>query len=126
MDADRQRLADAMEDRRLQLRLKWIEVARRAEMSESNLVRIRKGEIALTPLAARAIEDALEWEAKSIEGVLRGEAPKPRVPQGVPPIPEGVRVDPADWAIMTNEERTAYVRIVTGVRRRRQQASRGA
>lgn len=126
MDADRQRLADVMEDRRVQLRLKWIEVARRADMSESNLVRIRKGDIALTPLAARAIEDALEWEPKSVEAILRGEAPRPQLPPNVPPIPEGVRVDPADWAVMTPDERTAYVRIVTGVRRRRQQASRGA
>lgn len=69
MDA-RERLDQAMNERRLDLRIRWVEVARRASMSVTNLNLIRKGRIAITDLAAANLEDALEWEQGHIARVL--------------------------------------------------------
>lgn len=66
----RARLARQMNDRRLQLRRSWSEIARRAGMDESNLRRIRSGKIEISDLAERGLEDALELEAGDIRAVL--------------------------------------------------------
>lgn len=70
MDDTRKRLDEAMDRRRLELRIRWVEVARRAGMSVTNLNLIRKGKIAITDLAAANLEDALELEGGSIRAVL--------------------------------------------------------
>lgn len=75
------------------------------------------------------IERVLKWKRGSVESILAGHGPMPirdNSPPEVPPIPGGVVIDPADWAIMTPQERADYIRIVTGVRRRREQQKRGA
>ena len=76
MDADRTRLAQAMTARRVALRpLQWKEVAKRAGMSEQNLLRIRNGEISLTPEAIAGIEIALRWDVGSVKAILAGGEP---------------------------------------------------
>jgi hypothetical protein len=68
-----------MNERRLELRLKWVEVARRAKMSPQNLVRVRKGLISISWDAADGIENALLWERGSVEAaVLEGRRPAAR------------------------------------------------
>lgn len=78
MTPDRERLKTAIEGRAVELRLKLSQVAARAEMSAANFLRIRNGEVALTPLAIAAIEHALEWERGSVQAVLDGDPPTPR------------------------------------------------
>jgi AraC-like DNA-binding protein len=99
MNQDRDRLKAAIEDRALELRLRLRAVARRAEMSEANLFRIRNGEIAITPFAAAGIERALEWEPGTVEKVLAGHAPAARRKEHSPPeLPAGWGIDPKKWA----------------------------
>lgn len=121
------RLDQAMNRRRLELNeLTWKQVAERAGLTEFTLQRIRGGKTKLTDRAAAKIDRALEWELGSAWLIYHdGIEPTPLRREHAPPIPDGVSVDPADWAIMTDEERRLYVRIVTGVRRRREQ-QRGA
>lgn len=77
MDDTRKRLDDLMEARRKELRIRWTEVARRAGMSPQNLLRIRKGLIAVSWEAAKGIDYAMEWAAGSVESfVERGEEPR--------------------------------------------------
>jgi hypothetical protein len=65
-----------MNERRKELRAKWVEVARRAGMSPQHLVRIRKGRVAISWDAADGIERALRWERGSVEAaVLHGREP---------------------------------------------------
>ena len=96
MTPERERLKNAIEDRAVDLRLKLNKVAQRADMSPANFLRIRTGEVALTPLAMAAIEQALEWEPGSILDIIEGGDPTPRRrPAGSPPPPPGV--DPSEW-----------------------------
>jgi|GEM_PF-6827586 len=74
MQPDREtpgRLGAAMEQRRLELRLRWNQVAERAGMSVAHLSRIRKGEAPPSPLAAASIETALQWPAGTVRDILR-------------------------------------------------------
>lgn len=75
-----------------------------------------------------AIERTLKWKRGSVESVRDGGEPgaiEGEGASGVPPIPEGMRIDPDDWALMTADERARVVRLLTNLRRRREQ-SRGA
>jgi hypothetical protein len=60
-------LGAAMDDARLELGLRWSQVAKGAGMTPQNLLRIRKGEIAVTPLAGRSIELTLNWPRGRVE-----------------------------------------------------------
>lgn len=94
---ERERLTAAIGTRAVELRLKLNKVAVRAGMSTANFLRIRTGEVALTPLAIAALEQALEWESGSIQDILAGGQPTPRrQPSDLPPAPPGI--DPAEWA----------------------------
>ncbi len=77
-DEARRRLARAMDDRRVELRLKWTQVAQRADMSIAHLSRIRNNEAPLTDLAQANLEAALEWPRGAIGRILAVEsAPAP-------------------------------------------------
>lgn len=121
-------LGEWMRERREELRLSQSAAARAANVARSTWVNWETGKSVPERFNYAAIEDVLDWERKrGVEEVLAGRDPIARRKEHAPPpIPEGVLIDPADWAVMTPDERTAYVRLVTGVRRRRQQASRGA
>lgn len=73
--AARKRLDAKMNEGRVALRLKWVEVAQRARMSVQNLSLIRKGDITITELAAANLEDALEWAPGSVAAILAGREP---------------------------------------------------
>lgn len=81
MDTARERLAQAMDGRRIELGMRWTGVARAMGMSVQNLARIRDGKIAVTKEATAAIERALHWGTGSVEAVLADGSPTPlRVP----------------------------------------------
>lgn len=94
MDANRERLARAMDARRIDLGLRWQQVAARAHMSVGNLSRIRNGSITLTQLAAAAIERALEWPRGTIDAYLRDEGVEVRADgfADIAPPEEGARI----------------------------------
>lgn len=88
-----QRLNDALEARRLELRLTWREVARKAEITSEGLRGIRNGASGRV-LTRRKLEDALGWPGGEIDRILAG-------PQ----------LDPTDaeLAAMTVDEAKAYI-----------------
>jgi hypothetical protein len=74
------RLDSAMNERRLELRLRWNQVAERAEMTPGNLHKIRRGHISLTELAKTGLENALQWPRGHIDQLVeswRSEPPAP-------------------------------------------------
>lgn len=73
----RRRLADLMDDRRIELDLTWEEVARRAGVAGLTLRRVRSGESTLSRRTAAKIDRALEWQPGSVEGILAGGEPIP-------------------------------------------------
>lgn len=85
MTPDRERLKAAIDARAAELGLRYREVASRAHMTESNLFRIRTGEIELSNAARIALEDALEWERGSMQAILDGGQPTLAAPS-VPPV----------------------------------------
>lgn len=70
-------LGAAMDDARLELGLRWSQVAKNVGMTPQNLLRIRKGEIAVTPLAGRSIELTFNWPRGRVEEL---EAQRTRLP----------------------------------------------
>lgn len=116
-----------MRTRREQLALSQNRAAKLARASRTTWINWEKDVSAPERFNYVRIEDVLAWEAGSVQAIMEGRDPVARRREhSPPPIPDGVSVDPADWAAMTDDERAAYVRIVTGVRRRRQQSSRSA
>ena len=104
----RDALTQLMDDRRLELQLRWAEVARRAGMAVQNLGRIRRGSISISWEAAQGIEDALRWERGSVDAVLRGDLPTPlpdEDPTGHPGGGPPARVEPgtATWGDLRRE-----------------------
>lgn len=122
-------LGQQIRDRREELRLSQSAAARAAGVARTTWVNWEKGAAQPERFNYAAIDDVLEWERKQgVDAILSGRDPAARRKEhSPPPIPDGVLIDPADWAIMTAQERADYVRIVTGVRRRRSQhGARGA
>jgi transcriptional regulator with XRE-family HTH domain len=64
----------ALDDARQELGVKWVELARMADISVQTLLRYRKGE-QRTPDTTRAIERALHWERGSIDNIRAGGRP---------------------------------------------------
>lgn len=85
-DPDDTRLGAAMNDSRVDMGLRWSEVARRAGMSPQNLLRIRKGEIAVTELSARSIERVFDWPQGRVKALLDDSGS---------PLPDPESFDPA-------------------------------
>jgi transcriptional regulator with XRE-family HTH domain len=83
MSAPHERLDQAMNARRLDLRMQWKHIAREARISTAALGAIRRGEYSPSPLTARGIEDALQWERGSIAAILEGGEPTPLVDRHV-------------------------------------------
>lgn len=81
------RLDDALSDRRLDLGMRWNQVAQAAGVSPEALRAIRRGSYRPSPDTARALDNALRWEPGSVQAVLDGGEP---TPQG-----QVVRIGPA-------------------------------
>lgn len=72
---DATRLSEAMEKRRLELRMKWTQVADRADLSQAGLGAIRRGERSPSPLTRARIEHALQWAPGSVDAIMAGGDP---------------------------------------------------
>ncbi|MEV8245001.1 helix-turn-helix transcriptional regulator [Streptomyces rochei] len=78
----------AMNERRLQLRMNWQQVAETAGISYTALRAIRRGDYRPTELTSHRLDDALQWEPGSVQAVMRGEPPRSREDRaGSPPTP---------------------------------------
>lgn len=71
------RLAQHLNDRRLELRLTWAEVADRAGISRDTMHNVRVGTSDIRDLTERGIEVALQWEPGSIDRIFAGNDPIP-------------------------------------------------
>ena len=101
--AARQRLADLMESRRLDLGLTWREVAEAGNISYEVIRAIRHGNGQIRPLSKRGIEVGLKWEPGSVQAVLDGRDPVPLANatgsiELAPPVPEPPREADAEPA----------------------------
>lgn len=67
-----ERLDRAMNERRVELRMSWRDVAQVAGISEAALRTIRRGRHAPTDLTAAHIEDALQWPIGTVRLILGG------------------------------------------------------
>lgn len=74
---NRQRLAQLMEQRRKDLRLRWQDVAERSGLSLKTLHSVRSSDKRVAELTKTGIEDGLRWEHGSIDLVLAGGEPAP-------------------------------------------------
>lgn len=73
----RQWLAARMEERRLELRLYWSDVADRAGVTTEALRQVRQGQHGIKPMTKTGIEQGLRWERGSVDAVLEGGDPTP-------------------------------------------------
>lgn len=73
----RQRLADLMEARRRELRLRWQDVAEAAGLALKTLHSVRTGNSGIAALTETGIEDALRWRRGSVSRVIAGGDPAP-------------------------------------------------
>ncbi|MFF0864230.1 hypothetical protein ACFYUV_20900 [Nonomuraea sp. NPDC003560] len=71
----RARLSEAINERREQLRLTWNQVAQQAGLTKEGLRSVRTETRRMMPLTKRGIEDALAWQAGSIDLILAGQPP---------------------------------------------------
>lgn len=67
-----ERLDEAMEARRLQLRVNWRQLADAAGISYTALRAIRRGDYRPTALTARGLDEALQWTPGSVFAILDG------------------------------------------------------
>lgn len=107
------RLDEAMNRRRLQLRMNWRQLATAAGISYTGVRAIRRGEYRPTELTARALDDALRWMPGSVYAVLDGGEPHP-IAAEVAPQPSS---PPPKSALSPDEE--ALRRVVGAVARER-------
>ena len=75
----RARLAALMDERRLELRLTWQDVADRGGISLRALANARTGDAEIRPLTQAGIEGGLQWERGSVARILAGGDPVPGV-----------------------------------------------
>lgn len=99
MGDSRKRLAEKMDLRRAELRLKWKGVAELANVDESTLHRVRTNKIALSIDVKTRIEQALEWKTGSVDAILADQEPTPKEPP--PPVKPMLldKIEEALWAI---------------------------
>ena len=77
MSAGRARLAVAMNDRRLELNLRWADVSERGGPTGTTLRALRRGDpTEVAPLTRARIARALEWDRKYVDALL-GDGPLP-------------------------------------------------
>ena len=111
--AARQRLADLMERRRLDLGLTWREVAEAGNISYEVIRAIRHGAGQIRPLSKRGIEVGLGWAGGSVESIIDGGDPV--IAGSVTAAPEPSRETPdsgddAAGAIVAGNGSTAVLR----------------
>ena len=61
-----------MDERRVELRMSWRDVAQAAGISEAALRTIRRGRHVPTDLTAARLDDALQWQPRTVKSILTG------------------------------------------------------
>lgn len=97
-----ERLAGLMDERRLELDMKWEEVAAAAGIKPPTLRAIRNGTNHPSPLTMRGIDRALRWEPGSVDAVLAGGTPTVR--ERAPAGPGYETAEAGPMAVPTDEE----------------------
>lgn len=92
----RKRLADAMDERRIELGLTWREVAQRGRISPETVRAARNGTSNIPPLTAKALEEGLAWRRGTIEALLSDE-PVAAPAAATAPNPASESERPADY-----------------------------
>ena len=90
----RKRLADLMEQRRVNLKLTWREVAETGEVSYEAVRAARHGPGDIRALTRAGIEDGLHWERGSIARILEGSEPVPAAREVVVDLPTATAPSP--------------------------------
>lgn len=104
----RQQLAAVMEDRRLELRLTWQEVAEHGGISLRALSSARAGSGDIRPLTRRGIDRGLQWlEGCGVDNILAG---RPPLPAELGPAPPHVESLARDLGIDPNSPAVAAIR----------------
>lgn len=120
----RRRLAMYMDSRRLELDMKWMDVALASRVSYETLRDIRNGTRGdIRGLTKRAIETGLRWEHGSIDRILRGGEPSL-----AEPAPQGpdLRDDPVErklWDKLTEVPELTVEQRMSIIRHRRRETS---
>lgn len=91
----RHRLAELMEHRRRELRLRWEDVASAGKVSQRALQSARTGTAEIRPLTQRGIEDGLRWPQGYVQDILDGKKPSLNGHAAHPPAPASTRHEPA-------------------------------
>jgi len=79
------KLAHVMNERRVELRMRWDEIATAAKITTAHLRKFRSGEAGVSDLTKARLEDALGWQPGSVDALLAGGNPTPA--QGGPQPP---------------------------------------
>jgi len=66
-----------MDERRQALGKTWAQVAREADITIETLRAIRRGKNEPSDLTKRGLDNALQWQAGSVQRVLSGQQPRP-------------------------------------------------
>jgi transcriptional regulator with XRE-family HTH domain len=118
--ADRN-LEDAMNDRRIELGVRWEEVARRGGLSVAQLRRFRKGIGPRTPDTTRAVERALTWDSGHVASILSGPRAENQPRQAGDEQPSGDdRMEELQAEFDRLEEQVRQMRRLLNQQRRRQ------
>jgi hypothetical protein len=83
---DRARLAALMNERRVDLGLRWADVAALGGISAETLRAVRRDPGPLRDLTKAGIENGLQWQRGSVDRILAGGEPASRDPE--PQLPE--------------------------------------
>jgi len=81
----RRRLAELMEQRRLELGLTWQQVADAGDVSVRSIHAARTGTADIRPLTARGISTGLRWAPDSVKKILTKREPEPLHPEAAEP-----------------------------------------
>ena len=86
-DEARARLARLMNDRRVELGLRWTDVSAAGGLSAETLRAVRRDIGPLRDLTKVAIDKGLRWEQGSVQRILDGGDPRPAgIPAAIPPL----------------------------------------
>jgi hypothetical protein len=77
MPGPHERLDEALEARRIELGMEWVDVAEAAGRSAETIRSWRRGESRPRAVNKRKLERAMNWAAGSIDAVLAGDNPVP-------------------------------------------------
>jgi len=117
--AARQRLAEQMDARRLELGMRWQDVAAEAGVSLKTLYSVRTGEGGVTGLTQGKVEKGLRWGPGSVESILGGGDPVPLPqagpPPDAPPSPDGEPRDDAAWDLFPDDPAKRHVWRIPGL-----------